>query len=132
MNSPKQNKGFSLIEILVAFVILSLTLGTIMQIFSGGLRNVGNSDDYSRALYLAESRLAALGVEQALSEGVTSGELDRRFRWQIQVQPYREAATSDEAQLKYGLYRVMVTVGWGDGAKARRLELSSLRLAQKP
>lgn len=132
MKAARKNDGFSLIEILVAFVILSLTLGTIMQIFSGGLRNVGNSDDYSRALYLAESRLAALGVEQTLREGLMTGELDGRFRWQIQAQPYLGASTSDEAQLKFMLYRVTVAVNWGDGAKARRLELSSLRMAPKP
>lgn len=130
MRMPK-DRGFSLIEILVAFVILSVTLAVIMQIFSGGLRNIQRSDDYGRALYLAESRLAALGVEQPLREGVMSGELDRRFHWQVQVQPYRETAT-DESQLKFVLYRATVAVGWDDGGRAHRLELSSLRLAPKP
>lgn len=121
-----------MIEILVAFVILSLTLSVIMQIFSGGLRNIRRSDDYSRALYLAESRLAALGVEQPLREGAMSGALDRRFRWQSSVQPYREAVTADEAPLKVVLYRTTVDVSWDDGGQTRRLELTSLRLAPKP
>ena len=125
------DKGFSLIEILVAFVVLSVTLAVIMQIFSGGLRNIQHSDDYGRALYLAESRLAALGVEQPLREGVMSGELDRRCHWQVQVQPYRETA-ADESQLKFVLYRATVAVGWDDGGRARRLELASLKLAPKP
>ncbi|MBZ0104732.1 MAG: prepilin-type N-terminal cleavage/methylation domain-containing protein [Sulfuricella denitrificans] len=132
MKLPGASRGFSLIEILVAFVILSLTLGVIMQIFSGGLRNVRRSDDYSRALFLAESRLAALGVEQPLHEGGMSGELDRRYHWQILVQPYREAVTTDETQLKVGLYRVMVVVNWDDGRQARHLELTSLRLVPRP
>lgn len=131
MMTPESSKGFSLLEILVAFVILSLTLGVIMQIFSGGLRNVRHSDDYSRAIYLAESRLAALGVEQALREGGMSGELDRRFRWQVSVQPYREAVTSDESQMKVALYRASVTVAWDDGGHVRSVELSTLRLAPK-
>lgn len=130
MRMPR-DRGFSLIEILVAFVILSLTLAVIMQIFSGGLRNIQRSDDYGRALYLAESRLAALGVEQPLREGVMSGELDRRFRWQALVQPYRETA-ADESQLKFVLYRATVAVDWDDGGRAQRIELSSLRLAPKP
>lgn len=121
-----------MIEILVAFVILSLTLSVIMQIFSGGLRNVRRSDDYSRALFLAESRLAALGVEQPLIEGMMSGELDRRYRWQILVRPYREAVTANEAQLKVALYQATVAVSWDEGGQARHLELSSLKLAPKP
>lgn len=132
MRGPRISRGFSLIEILVAFVILSLTLSVIMQIFSGGLRNIRRSDDYSRALYLAESRLAALGVEQPLREGAMSGELDRRFRWQSSVQPYREAVTADETPLKVVLYRATVDVSWDDGGKTRSLELTSLRLAPKP
>ena len=132
MSEPRSSGGFSLIEILVAFVVLSLTLSVIMQIFSGGLRNVRHSDNYSRALYLAESRLAALGVEQPLREGVISGELDQRFRWQISVRPYREAVTADETLLKLALYHVMVVVSWDDGGQARQLELTSLRLAPKP
>lgn len=132
MRLPGASRGFSLIEILVAFVILSLTLGVIMQIFSGGLRNVRRSDDYNRALFLAESRLAALGVEQPLHAGVMSGELDRRYRWQILVQPYHEAVTAEESQLKVRLYKATVAVGWDDGGQMRHLELTSLRLVSKP
>lgn len=131
MMMPHSSKGFSLLEILVAFVILSLTLGVIMKIFSGGLRNVGYADDYSRAVYLAESRLAVLGVEQPLQEGAMSGELDQRFRWQLFIQPYHEMEATDHGQPNMKLYLVSMKVSWKEGELARGIEFTTLRLASK-
>ena len=71
----RSQRGLSLIEVLVAFVVLALTLGVILQIFSGGLRNARLSDAYTRALLLAETRLEAEGSEQALVPGETAGQL---------------------------------------------------------
>ena len=33
------SRGMTLIEVLVAFVVLSVTMAVILQIFSGGMRN---------------------------------------------------------------------------------------------
>src|ERR1700690_801183 len=58
--------GFSLLEVLAAFVILALVGTALFRVFSGALGNVAASDEYSRATLYAESRLAGLGVETPL------------------------------------------------------------------
>ena len=50
-----RQSGFSLLEVLVAFAILSMSLGVLYQAFSNSLRNVGASGDYSRAMIIAVS-----------------------------------------------------------------------------
>ena len=81
-------RGFSLLEVLVAFAILAIALGVIMQIFSTGLRNVMVGEDYTRAILLAQSKLASLGAEESLQPGEQTGAFDEGYRWRVTVQPY--------------------------------------------
>jgi len=131
----RASAGFSLLELLVAFVILALTLSVMMRIFSGGLRNVGLADDYSRATLLAESRLAELGVQPV--EGEAEGEFDEKFRWHSTIRPWADDADAQgvEAQqpLPVRLMEIEVRVAWGEqGGKVREVGLSTLQLASAP
>jgi len=131
----RASAGFSLLELLVAFVILALTLSVMMRIFSGGLRNVGLADDYSRATLLAESRLAELGVQPV--EGEAEGEFDQKFRWRSTIRPWVSDDTDAqgvEAQpLPVRLVKIEVRVAWGEeGGKSREVGLSTLQLASAP
>src|SRR4029453_1870799 len=84
--SAKREAGFTLVEVVVAFVMLSLVLAPAFEIFSRGLARAGDLEDYSRALVVAQSKLAAAGVEQTIAEGETQGETeDRRFGWTVSV-----------------------------------------------
>lgn len=132
----RSQRGLTLIEVLVAFVVLALTLGVILQIFSGGLRNARLSDAYTRALLLAESRLEAVGSEQALVPGETAGQLGEDLRWRVRIQPWAGAAADPLAAAAPAggappariLYEVQVQVAWQAGGRERALRLTSLRL----
>lgn len=121
----------TLIEVLVAFVILSLAMGVIMQIFSGGMRNARLAEGYSRAVFLAESRLAAVGLEQPLVAGEVSGQLSPDLRWRVTISPYDDGGVADQLLMSQRLYQVRVGVSWGDEGRQRRVELGSLRLGPK-
>lgn len=130
-----RQRGFTLIEVLVAFAILSLSLGVMMQLFSTGLRNVALAEQYSRATALAESQLASVGVEEPLSAGQQSGEFPDGYRWQVDVQPYSSPEEQDSGVtelLPVAAYRVDVTVLWSEGSKDRSVTLTTLRLEQAP
>jgi len=43
-------RGFSLLEVLVAFVILALVAGALFELFGGALRNAGAAGEWTRAL----------------------------------------------------------------------------------
>ena len=126
--------GFSLLEVLVAFVILALALSVIMQIFSGGLRNAALADDYSRAVLLAESRLAELSVQPL--EGETRGEFDGKYSWRSTIHPWIDDAGTLGAgaqTLPVRLMEIKVVVAWGEeGGKPREIDLNTLQLAPAP
>lgn len=124
-------RGMTLIEVLVAFVVLSLTMAVIMQIFSGGMRNARLADSYSRAIFLAESKLAEMGVGQPLAPGEGSGQLGVDLRWRVTVGLYDDGGAADRLMLPARLYQVRVRVNWSEGGRERQIELASLRLGPK-
>jgi general secretion pathway protein I len=136
MSARGHQAGFTLLEVVVAFVLLALTLVTVFQIFSTGLARASELDEHSRAIVLAQSRLATVGVEQKL-EGATqsSGESeDRKFRWSLDVQPYEEPPEPGAPQPMSSLqmYRVEATVTWdGSDRRTRNLRMSTLALGTK-
>ena len=130
---PSWQAGFTLLEVLVAFTILSLTLGVLLQLFGTGLRNAGISEDYTRAVLQAESLLAAVGVEEPLEPGVRGGELAPPFAWQSTVTPFIEEGLDMERLEAVGItpYLVTVEVSWTRGERTRSVVLDTLRLTRE-
>lgn len=121
-------RGMTLIEVLVAFVLLSLTLAVIFHIFAGGFRNARLAEEYSRAVFLAESRLAAVGIESGLAPGETTGAQDQGFSWRMIVTPVEEpSATVGVTPSTVRLYQVAVQVNWSEDGRSRQVELTTLR-----
>jgi general secretion pathway protein I len=136
MRTRRAHRGFSLLEVVVAFVVMSLALVVLAQIFSGGLRRTGDMSEYAQALAVAESTLAATGIEDNFKEGESSGESpDRRFRWSRVVKawqdPDRDANVVEVNRVQ--LYQVDVRVDWqGPDGRERSFALGSLRAAARP
>ena len=130
----RRQQGFSLIEVLVAFMILAMSLTVVFRIFSGGLRNVALSEDYARAVLVAESQLATVGINEPLELGVTSGEWDERFRWERVIEVYRPWEQEKELTTQMLPYLVSVSVGWEHAGRTRQVKLSSVRVkkAEQP
>jgi general secretion pathway protein I len=124
-------RGFSLLEVLVAFTILAMLLGALFQVFSGGLRAARSGDQYTRATIIAQSRLAALGVEQPLREGVASGTDDDPYHWRVTVSPYLDDQMLVVDHVLQPL-TVHVEVFWEEGGSARSVSLTSILLGPAP
>jgi len=137
MRTARGHRGFTLMEILVAFVVLGAAVGVLYRTFSAGLRNVDAVAGYSEAIAVAEAKLTGLGLEQPLQEGDESGTTeDRRFSWQIAVRPYiPPGPPGDESSgfiSPHQLLRATVTVTWNErGDQKRRIDISTVRLLGK-
>jgi len=133
--SAKRGGGFTLIEVVVAFVLLSLVMVTGFEVFATGMARAGDLDDRSRALAIAQSQLAAAGTEELFREGQVQGQSeDGRFRWSTLITRTEEGQDPRRAvQAPFLLFRVDVRVDWRSGAgREQSLALASLGLGQKP
>ena len=135
MRTRARQGGFTLIEIVVAFLLLSLVLMTSFEIFTGGMRRASDLEDYSRALLIAHSRLSAAGTEEQFKDGEAQGESDdRRYRWTTIIRRTDEGAPApgQPNNNPYQLFRVDVSVSWaGADARERSLTLSTMGLGPR-
>ena len=131
----RAQSGFTLIEVVVAFVLLSLVLATGFEIFTGGLRRAIDLEDRARALMVARSVLASAGAEQALAEAQTRGQTqDGRHRWTLTVAKSQEGLDPAQAtpNLLHHLYRIDATVQWrGADEREHTLVLATLKLGSR-
>ena len=83
----RAGRGFTLVEVLVAFTILGLTLAALFQAFGGGLRGVAIARDYLAASAEARSIVQRVGVDIPVRPGALSGDLSDGNRWEVSIEP---------------------------------------------
>jgi general secretion pathway protein I len=118
--------GFTLLEALIAIVILALSLSALMQLYGTGLRGVARIDEHLRARLLAQSVMAELSHDRRLRPGSRQGRLDQ-FVWTLSVTRFDDGAPASQQPGPWALHRLALTVSWPQG---RRIELQTLRMLQ--
>jgi general secretion pathway protein I len=138
LSAIKKTKGFSLLEVLVAFVIISLVATALFRLFSGALGNAAAASEWSRAILVAETHLTVAASAQPLREATDQGiESDGRIRWEAKVAPYDPPNTPDDIArssetMPTRLYRVSVDVRFpSDNGGERTISLATLKLAAR-
>ena len=120
--------GFTLIEVLVAFAIAAISLATLFRIFAGGLESARLSEAEARATMLAESYLAAVGVEAPLDDEERAGETEDGYRWRVTARDLDLGDGTKPARR----YEVTVAVAWGpEDERERAVVLRTVRLGPK-
>ena len=118
--------GFTLLEALIAIVILALSLSALLQLYSTGLRGIASIDDNLRARLLAQSVMAEISYDRRLRPGRLQGRLDQ-FAWTLSVAPFDDGEPAPQQPAQWTLHRLVLTVTWPQG---RRIELQTLRMLQ--
>ena len=143
----KSQRGFSLLEVMLAFALLAGSLGILIAILGSGLGQVRTAADASQATLHAQSLLDPIGVLEAIEPGRREGvSNDRRFRWTMQISeaedPAPVAPVDPDAvpletvglQLSNApvLYRIELDITWGEDDGVRTLRFTTLRARLPP
>lgn len=117
----------------MAFAILALSLGVLLQIFSRAMNTTALSSSYSRAVALAEAKLNSVGADIPLEEGVHSGDPEDGMDWVVNIEPYQfqdpaQAWISETPPAQP--YLLTAVASWPSTAGGRRVVLRSIRLGE--
>lgn len=134
----RSTAGFSLLEVLAAFVILALVATALFRLFSGSLQNASAAEEWSRALLIAESQLDLVASTLPLKETTERGSDPMgRISWETRVAAYTPTDSTPDLEragelLGTRLFRVTTDVRFpGVASGERTLSLSTVKLAQK-
>ncbi len=114
---PAGNRGFTLLEVVIAMVLLALTIAAALQLINGGLRSARLSSEYTMATLHAREKME----EMFIFPHPDGGLLPNGFQWTSEVVPYGKV---DGVLLQ----KLTVRVIWGGLRKERKVELVSLKM----
>jgi general secretion pathway protein I len=127
--SPSSNRGFTLIETLVAISILAISLVVILQLFSGGLKSSKLSDEYTRGIFYAKEKMDEILLAEELTEGVINGKVDDDFRWRAEAL-HLDIEEAKDLKLPFRAFNINVDVIWDVGGRDKHFTISAIKLVK--
>ncbi|MFC3193126.1 prepilin-type N-terminal cleavage/methylation domain-containing protein [Marinicella sediminis] len=130
----RSHQGFTLIEVIAAFTILSMTFMVILEILSNSSANTIKSSERSQVAMLAQSLMDEVGILIPVEEGTVSGQFDERYKWDISIQPYEVSYEGNVAMdfAPVELFMVQLNISWQDNRDKRRSIVFSTLRAMTP
>jgi general secretion pathway protein I len=128
----KNQSGFTLIETLVAMMLLAISFVIIMQLFSGGLKSSRMATDYTYGIFHAKEKMEEILFADNLVPGVMSGAFDDGYEWSASV-VIPLPAEDDEAAARMPVVtaEVSVDVFWRAGDREKRFKLNTTAIVPK-
>ncbi len=125
-HSSRRQGGFTLVELVVAFLILVIGVTAILELVSQSALNARYAKDKTTATVLAQQKLEELLAQQELTAGEMEGDFGDaypQFRWKAQV----SEVGGETSETRAGLLQIVVVVEWQDRGQTRSVQLETLQ-----
>lgn len=132
MRHYHHNNGFTLLEVLVAFLIFSIAIAIIYQIYAKGTTATILAEEYTTAVSVAESQLAKTSIVDQMDVDEETGIEFEKYHWQIDTDSWDNELVSTPLNSPYELKQVSVVVTWQSRGHEREVRLTGLKPYIKP
>jgi len=124
--------GFSLLEVLVATLIMGVAVTTLLVGLSQSVRNASRLAEHDHAAMLARNKMNDLLLDVGLPfSGTVEGEFDRESGWRAATRPFEVPPNAGPGALI--LQEVALEVWWKPvGGDRRALHVEGYRPARIP
>ena len=129
-NVPYQ-RGIILLEILVAFAILSISLTIILQTAGASVRHQRTIENRITAASHAANVLARIGIDIPVDSLQLAGDIDEKFTWRALVQPAENKHTLASSRASLTLVSIVLEIEWSENLKTKTYELETKRIVKR-
>lgn len=123
-----RQEGFTLMETLVAMMIISIALVVILQRFSEALNAAHVSEAYTRAVWHAREKMDELLLCETLLEDVQEGDFGDGYRWQYRIEQVEYDSQLSPAD--WAAFAIVLKISWVQGRITKHMDVSTLTLAK--
>ncbi len=131
-------RGFTLLEVLIALVIAGLALGVLFNAGLTGLLATQAASQDEQAIARARSHLTLAAHASPLVAGDWQGDDGGGFAWHLRVtptasttvQPAYAVASRGSSSFPLTLYAVTVWISWADRGNRREVRLDTEQIGQ--
>jgi prepilin-type N-terminal cleavage/methylation domain-containing protein len=132
-------RGFTLLEVLIAAAVMSVGIVSALQLFTGSMNLAGNAGKQSKAAVLAQALVDEELWRDVLENNERSG-TEGEFTWRVVTHPIdRELVSPDEVDDnlepvtgELGLWLIEAEVSWETPRGSKSLVFETARIGELP
>jgi len=128
MKKANNNKGFTLLEILVATALLGIAITVVLQLFSANIRAIGDASDYVKAVTWTEIKMRELLDSASMEEKSYRETANNGYTMDVSITEILKERTEN---LNVRLFEIVLTTHWLKGIKEKSFTLRTLKTVRK-
>lgn len=128
----RANNGFTLLEVLLAFVVFALSFTLVMEILIGSVRNTVRAREYTEAALIAQSVMDQLGLDLPVQQGANYIGESGDYQWEVSIGLYEDVAQNTHS-IELGeltgieLLQIDLVISWGEPPRDKSNYFSTVR-----
>ena len=129
---PYRSGGFTLIEVLLAFLVFALSFTVVLEILSGAMRNTTRAKQNTEVALIAQSVMDQVGMDIPLESGVSNRGEFGEYVWELQINSYDPTEDTsrfvDLGELTgLELLEIEFIIMWGKGSRERSHRFTTVK-----
>lgn len=122
----RAESGFSLIEMIVATLLMSVAIVGLLALITGAMSNASRVREYERAAMLARTRMNELLVQDPLPMGSQmQGEFGNDWGWEAVAEPFEILPGARPGA--FMLARIHLTIWWNSENRRKTVDAEGYR-----